>query len=270
MAFDFFGGIDFSGAREPLTNLWAAVGVEREGKLEITALRPLPFRSDAAEYVTRGCRGECGAKSDAPPESRVLWGCDFPFGIPREAAAVAGAGTFAEMNRWLAERDVKDVIAALAEFRKKRRACDEPTGAMAPLDLRIAPQTVVGARWLFELSRDHGVCVVPGAPCESDTTLIEVYPSGTAKDLGIKGGRTPRRAGEVWARPAALREYATFAHPSMEAVACTIEDARDAVLACVTAYLVRDDLGQPARVGARAEVVDVEGWIYRHPEAATA
>jgi hypothetical protein len=53
----------------------------------------------------------------------------------------------------------------------------------------------------------------------------------------------------------------------MEATAVTLEDAWDAVLACLTAYLVREDLEQPSRVGTIApEVVKVEGWIYRHPK----
>ena len=51
MSYAWFGGIDFSGAREPLANLWSAVGEERAGKLHIRWLQPHPFREDLRTYV---------------------------------------------------------------------------------------------------------------------------------------------------------------------------------------------------------------------------
>lgn len=257
--FTYFGGIDFSGAREPLDNLWAAVGEERGSKLHVVSLQPLAFRADAAELIVSP-RGE----------GRGLWGCDFPFGLPRAASVIAGCRTWIECIQWLAERDLKEVTETLSATRKLRRTCDETIAAMPPLDLRVAAQTVCGARFLFELTRDHAAAVLPQAPRgNAPATLIEVYPSGTAKDIGIKGGRRPKRAGEAAARAAALRQYVSFDHPSMESTAATLEDARDAVLACLTAYLVRDDLDQPRRTGADPALAALEGWIYRHPAALT-
>ena len=48
----------------------------------------------------------------------------------------------------------------------------------------------------------------------------------------------------------------------------TLEDAWDAVIACLTAYLARHDLEQPFRLhpGER-EAFEHEGWIYRAPDA---
>ncbi|MBV9774569.1 MAG: hypothetical protein JO040_11500, partial [Gemmatimonadetes bacterium] len=104
----------------------------------------------------------------------------------------------------------------------------------------------------------------PGAP----TTLVEVYPSVTLTDLGIRCRRTPSRPGEVRARPAALRPYLTFAHPCLEATAVALEDAWDAVLACLTTFLVRNDLEQPFRVHPQQRAtLEREGWIYRVPQA---
>jgi hypothetical protein len=113
------------------------------------------------------------------------------------------------------------------------------------------------------------VSILPEAPVPSaSTVMIEVYPSGAAKELGIRGGRVPSRAGEVRARPAALKPFMTFAHPSMEACACTLEDARDACIACLVAFLCRDDLDQPRRLNRVApETLALEGWIYRPPAA---
>ena len=69
-------------------------------------------------------------------------------------------------------------------------------------------------------------------------------------------------------RPAALKPFMTFAHPSLEACACTLEDARDACIACLVAFLCRGDLDQPYRLGpVSPELLALEGWIYRPPAA---
>ena len=97
--------------------------------------------------------------------------------------------------------------------------------------------------------------------------FVEVYPSATGADMGLKP-RRPGKAGQVRARPKLLSGHLSFEHPSLEAAAVTLEDAWDAVLACLTAWLVRDDLEQPRRVGGHdAGVIAREGWIYRHPQA---
>jgi hypothetical protein len=160
---------------------------------------------------------------------------------------------------------VKDAFADLL----KRPRLTDAGGAMAPFDLRLYRQTVEGIRCLHELRDAASVSILPVAPdADAPTVVLEVYPSQSIKDLGIKGGKLPFRAGEVRARPMALRPYLTFDHPSLEAIAVTLEDARDAVMACLTAYLCRDDLDQPRRLGrAPDEALALEGWIYRPPLA---
>lgn len=267
MTFRYFGGIDFSGAKEPLSNLWTAVGEERDGRLHVTSLVPHPFRADLAHFAGGGWRGAVGAAEDAP----IVWGADFPFGLP--AAAVDRLEGLRERSwrgvaAWVADRPPEEVREALAEMGKTPRATDTG-GALAPMDLRLYKQTVEGIRCLYELRDEGHVSIVPCAPRpDASTVLVEVYPSGTVKDLGIKGSRLPSRPGEVRARPAALRPYLDFAHPSLEQAACTLEDARDACLACLTAYLCREDLDQPFRLGrVPRERVELEGWIYRVPAA---
>lgn len=267
--FSFYGGIDFSGAKEPLSTLWTALGTERDGKLHIRALCPHPFRADLGAYVLGGWRAAAGAE----PEARVLWGADFPFSLPAEAArriaAERGrAPSWAATAAWVADRPPDEVRGSFPELGKQPRATDT-AGAMAPLDPRLYKQTIEGMRWLHELREGGDVSIAPVAPnAPARTTLIEVYPSGAAKDLGIKGSRAPSRPGEVRARPAALRPWLDFADPSLEMIAATLEDARDACLACVAAWLARDDLEQPFRLGrAPREVIALEGWIYRPPAA---
>ena len=264
--FDYFGGIDFSGAKEPLSNLWSAVGREQDGKLHVLALCPHAFRLDLAHYVAGGWRRQVEAEEGAP----ILWGADFPFGLPAAATAALGdtrAG-WAQLVAWVADRPADEVRDAFPGHHRAPRRTDTG-GAMAPLDLRLYKQTTEGLRWLHELRETGDVAIVPQAPSPgARTTLVEVYPSGTVTDLGLRCRRTPSRPGEVRARPAALRPYLTFADPCTEAIAVTLEDAWDAVIACLTAYLARHDLEQPFRLhpGER-EAIEREGWIYRAPDA---
>jgi hypothetical protein len=266
--FEFFGGIDFSGAREPLGNLWTAVGHERDGKLHVVALCPHPYRADLGAYVAGGWRAQLGAAGQA----RILWGADFPFGLPIEATrrllSDAPEAAWDRLLDWVADRPPDEVRGAVPDLQRSLRRTDA-AGALPPLDLRLYKQTVEGLRWLHELREAEETAVVPQSPRDgAATTLIEVYPSATMKDLGIRCRRVPSRPGEVRARPAALRTFLTFADPSLEAIAVTLEDAWDATFACLTAWLCREDLDQPHRSGgAERELLELEGWIYSPPGA---
>ena len=264
MAFDVFGGVDFSGAREPLSNLWSALGVPRDGLLHVLDLRPHAFRADLMRFIADGCRPLC----DVPDDARVLWGLDFPFSLPQPACEQLLGQTqpsWPDVLEWVATRPPNEVVSAASEFQKTARSVDVGR-AMAPLDLRLHKQTLQGMRLLDELRRQPDTCVHPFDSDPARTTLLEVYPSITARDLGVTG-RKPTKPAQALARRRKLEPFVRFAHPSMEACAATLEDAWDAVLACLTAYLVRDDLDQPWRVGRVPQgLVQLEGWIYRHPE----
>lgn len=265
LSFHYFGGIDFSGAKEPLSNLWSALGEERDGRLHVLALCPHPFRADLCSYAGGGWRR--GVTDDS--EARILWGADFPFGLPDAASrrvTGGGAAGWEACVAWVADRPADEVRDAVPDLLKTGRATDTG-GAMAPMDLRLYKQTVEGMRWLHTLREECGAAVLPQAPDgAAATTVIEVYPSGAVKELGIKGSRVPSRPGEVRARPAGLRPFLSFDHPSLEALAVTLEDARDACIAALVAWLCRDDLDQPFRLArAPRKLVESEGWIYRPP-----
>jgi hypothetical protein len=264
-----FGGIDFSGAREPLSNLWTAIGRERDGKLFIEGLRPHAFRADLCGYVAGGWRADPGMDGGG----RILWGADFPFGLPAASVRVllgdATPAGWEALLAWIADRPADEVREALADHLRAPRLADTG-GALPPMDLRLYKQTVEGLRWLHELRETADVAVLPQAPApEADTTLVEVYPSAAAHELGLPRRRVPGRPGETRARAAALRTYLRFADPSVEAIAVTLEDAWDATVACLTAWLCRDDLDAPRRrPAAERETIGLEGWIYAPPGAA--
>jgi hypothetical protein len=264
--FDFYGGIDFSGAREPLSNLWTALGREDAGRLHILSLRPHAFRADLLTYVREGWRSEAGPSE----QRRSLWGADFPFGLPLAALAQLplrqSERPWDALLAWVADRPPEEVRAALSDRQRATRSTDRG-GALPPLDLRLYKQTLEGLRWLHELREDEEIAVLPQAPVEGATTvLIEVYPSAAVRELGLPRRRQPGRPAEGRARAAALRPYLSFASPCLEAIAATLEDAWDATIACLNAWSCRAELDSPLRAaGPAASAAAIEGWIYLPP-----
>lgn len=265
--FRYLGGVDFSGAKEPLGNLWSAVGREQQGKLHVLSLRPHAYRADLAAFVGRGWVDAVNAELADP----VLWGVDFACGIPATAAEhlLGSAASWERALAWIADRPADEVRDGLPDAARAPRLTDG-AGGVNPFDVRTYRQTVEGLRWLHELREEEEVAVAPQAALVAPCTIVEVSPAATAVDLGLPRRRAPSRPAEHRARAAALRTFLTFATPEMEAIAVTLEDAWDAVLCCLTACLVRDDLDQPFRLARHPrETLALEGWIYRPPAALT-
>lgn len=265
---DFFGGISFSGAREPLANVWSVVGQERAGKLHVLHACPHAFRADLLSHVAGEWRAVVGAADDA----RILWGAPFPLGLP---AAVAGrvspttqTASWAALLAWVADRPADEVRDQFPDLHRATRRTDT-SGNPPPLDARQYKQTIEGLHWLVALREEADVSVLPQAPSpEAATTLIEVNPAATLRDLGIRCRRAPSRPGEVRARPAALRPFVTFADPLLESLVITLENAWDAAFAGLTAHLAHTDLDQARRVSRETpETLALEGWVYRAPAA---
>lgn len=264
--FRYFGGIDFSGAREPLSNLWSAVGEDLDGRLRIHSLRPHAYRADLGTFVSGGWRETVSEGGEGG--GRILWGADFPFGLPAEVCGAIGVtGPWSEVLAWVADRLADEVKAAAGDTIRTPRKADTG-GALAPLDLRLYKQTVEGLRWLHELREESEVGVYPQAPDATETVLIEVYPSVSVRDLNLPRRRSPNRPGQIRARVAAFKPYLEFATPEIATIAVTLEDAWDATIACLTAFLCRDALDQPESTAPGSiERIRREGWIYRAPAA---
>lgn len=262
-SFDFFGGVDFSGAKEPLSNLWTAIGREVDGKLHILSLRPHAYRADLGAFVGDGWRGAVSAEAG----STILWGLDFPLGLPAAAAQhlLEDRAKWRHLVAWIADRPPDEVRDAVPEALRGLRLTDGGV-APSPFDLRVYKLAVEGIRWLHELRESSEVSVHPQGACDARSTLIEVSPAATAQELGLPRRRAPGRPGEIRARAAALRTFLHFADTEIETIAVTLEDAWDATVACLTAFLARDDLEQPFRLHPSPRpTIELEGWIYRAP-----
>ena len=264
MSFQFFGGVDFSGAKEPLANLWTAVGRESNGKLEILSLLPHAFRLDLVSFVSRGWRSTV----DADDEQTILWGVDFPLGLPRPAAEhlLGGSASWDRLLPWIADRPPDEIRGAAPPALHTPRSTDAGAGP-GPFDIRLYKQAMEGIRWAHELREECEVSVLPQDPRDAPVTMIEVSPSATTQEVGLPRRRAPGRPGEVRARAAALRTFMHFRDPASETIAVTLEDPWDAAIACLTAFLARNDLDQPFRVSRHPrETLEIEGWIYRAPD----
>ena len=263
-AFGWFGGVDFSGAKEPLANLWTAVGREEGERLRIVSLRPHAYRADLGSFVGGGWRGAVGAEEG----ERILWGVDFPFSLPAAAAShlLGGLAHWDRLLPWVADRPADEVRDSVPEALRGLRLTDSGVGP-SPFDVRQYKLAVEGIRWLHELRESAEVSVLPQAPRrEARSTLVEVSPGATVQELGLPRRRAPGRPGEVKARAAALRTFLDFASPEIETIAVTLEDAWDAMVSCLTTYLARTDLEQPFRVAKHPRAtIELEGWVYRAP-----
>lgn len=260
--FHHFGGISFSGAREPLSNVWTALGGEEDGRLCIRSLRPHAYRADLCAFVAAGWRDAIAAEAG----TRALWGVDFPCGLPAAAGRhlLGSDADWRAVARWVADRPPDEVRDEVPDELRGARLGD--AGGPAPLDSRAYKQTVEGLRWLYELVDEHRLDVAPQTGEAAEGVILEVLPQLSVRELGLPRRRAPGRAGETRARAAALRTFVHFADAETEAAAVTLENAWDATVACITAYLSRDDLRQPFRVSDHPEAdLRLEGWVYRPP-----
>ena len=99
--FTYFGGIDFSGAKEPLANLWTAVGREEEFTAGLAfdlrvANGTVPCRVDAARGA-RQAEGP-GLSRDLPTSSGSAGAA--PVGSAALPSDSAGAGRSGAGDAW--------------------------------------------------------------------------------------------------------------------------------------------------------------------------
>jgi hypothetical protein len=182
-------GVDFSGASEPGEDVWLTAGEWDGQRLRVTDARPASeaFGASGREAVLAALR--------AFVADGGVTGLDFSFGLPR-AVLPDGVDSWTESLRWVDECEYADALAAQADWKDRarvsdadgvelKRATDRPVGASSPYSFITRYQTFHGMRdLLWPLVREGAVAVQPMVPCEG-ATLVEAYPAGTLRDLGL-------------------------------------------------------------------------------------
>lgn len=187
-------GVDFSGAAEPGSDLWVATAdrepgaADGDGGLAVTALRPArELFGDGREAVLAGLR-EFVADAGAPV------GVDCPFGLPRQLHDCA---RYRDFLTWFRDAfdgpdDLRDACRDRAraltggERTYLKRTADERAGAKSPYFWYTRAQTYYGIAEVIAPLAAEGVGVEPMAPAPfGGGALLEVYPAGTLRDLGL-------------------------------------------------------------------------------------
>ncbi|PSQ38316.1 hypothetical protein BRD10_04225 [Halobacteriales archaeon SW_12_71_31] len=132
-------------------------------------------------------------------DDRSVVGVDCPFGLPRPVVeALDGPTTWRETVRWVGETFVdadefagrcKAATRAATDGERTylRRATDGPVGAKSPYHFFTHRQAFHGVRDVLAplLDRGAGVAPMTGEPADGKPTVVEVYPAGTLRRLGL-------------------------------------------------------------------------------------
>ncbi len=262
-------GVDFSGAAAAGNSIWIA-----EARLEDGRTRVERCLRASALPGSRVDRESCLAAlcSLVRQQPHAIFGCDFPFSLPRGMIddsdwcrfALAFAGRYPSAEAFLAD------CRQRANGREIRRECDRKAKVpFAAYNLRIYRQTYYGIRdVLAPLVRDGTAVVLPmQSPLAGQAWLIEVCPASTLKRTGLyppyKGtgdaaGRARRRILTGLVR----RNLLAPLPPDIRrtAIANRGGDALDSIVAAVAAAhsLAAGDLN----AGAANPVEAIEGRVY--------
>lgn len=182
-------GVDFSGSAEPGDDVWLTTGEWDGQRLRVTDARPASeaFGASGREAVLAGLR-------EFTADGGVT-GLDFSFGLPR-AVLPDSVDSWVESLQWVRDREYEDALAAQADWKDRarasdvdgvelKRATDRPVGASSPYSFITRYQTFHGmCDLLWPLVSEGGVSVQPMEP-GGGPTLLEIYPAGTLRDLGL-------------------------------------------------------------------------------------
>ena len=265
-------GVDFSGASEPGESVWLATAELAGDGLEVTACR------SAREAFGVDDRAEVLDALRSFPDRGDVMGVDASFGLPRAVlpGRVAASDDWREAVRWVAEAYADaDALDAQADWKDRarerdadgvelKRLTDGPTGASSPYSFITRYQTFHAMRDLLAPLLGS-VSVPPMVPGDGrGPTLVEVYPAGTLRDLGLPDTRYKEPGAEARERRerilAGLREWGVALPGAFEerVLGDADGDALDSLVAAVaTARAVES--------GFAVEEVrydPVEGYIY--------
>jgi len=264
----FFAGVGYGGdMRDPRDATWLAILLLRDDRLNI-------LRVEAT--------GRHGLQNYLRDPDRSLMnveaiGLDFPFGLPIAFAESILGCAYPEEGWWalakkLEKMSLPDYLVALQEFRDEsgelKRLTDENCEAPSPLQRSnpdLGSMTYHGIRMIAEGRSRFAV-----RPFESaqGKRLLEVYPGGLVKKLGISEGSVGPRAQnrEILSALTSSEKLPLVAGEAEMRQCLGRRDALDAVIAarCAAIALLTGEADRNAdELAADAgDQVRREGWIY--------
>jgi hypothetical protein len=255
-------GVDFSGAAKAGNLIWLAEAEATAKGLAVISCRPaasLPGSGAERQTALAALRNFIAATPDA------IFGCDFPFSLPRALIDEANWPTFIA---GFSHRDAdafRDHFRKRADGREAKRDCDKLARTpWCAYNLRLRHQTFHGLGALLRplILADQAV-VLPMQPPRGDRPwLIETCPASLLISIGHRPPYKGRKQRDIRAGLVSELVRRKLFRPLPAEIHHTVidnagGDALDSILAAVAsaAALKRIEAGE--RDGD-----SLEGWVY--------
>ena len=180
-------GVDFSGARDAGRRIRIAEGEASPKGLRILACRP-------AEELRGGARERGPAlvalRQFIAQHRDAIFGCDFPFALPREIASARTWDSFIAGFDYADAATFREACRRLSPGREPRRETDRDARTpWCAFNLRLYHQTYWGLAGLLRpLVSARAVAVLPmQEPASGLAWMIETCPASVLKHLNWKG-----------------------------------------------------------------------------------
>lgn len=188
-------GVDFSGASKAGEKIWVTEATPKDDNgLYVKSVQSADEfleleskdRSEVLPALLRAILEE---------DESTVFGLDFPFSLPEKLVSQENWVDFiAEFpDEFLSPGNLQRVCSDRAQLvtdgerRQLNRETEEESEALCPYNLQISKQTYYGIRDLLRplvLTREADILpMINGA--SSGPSVVEVYPAGTLKDLGL-------------------------------------------------------------------------------------
>lgn len=260
-------GVDFSGAGsyESVGKTWIARGeLDGDGVLTIESCQPIS---------REGLTGELEGLAEP-----AVVGMDFPFSVPEvfarcwkpSAREMPDLWVKAACMEWNNRDELRNKLHT-DKFAGLKRDSD-PSGAIAPLNIRMVQMTFRGMQMLNRLWERPEIRVLPLqlGPEQDSVILLEVMPGATIRSLVGRNLHKSYKNGNGWMEsrleilaklPEQVRRLTFSGLTERRELCLGNDDAMDAIIAAVTAALWQIDT-PPERNYLDYPDSSLAGWMY--------
>lgn len=180
-------GLDFSGAKEAGRSIWLCEGRSTAAGFQVKSCRP------AAELPGSGidrARSLAALRDFIAGNPDAIFGCDFPFGLPRELITAASWGDFLAGFDHADADGFREHCRRRSHGREPRRATDRVSRTpWCAFNIRLYRQSFYGISGLLRpLVTLQKAAVLPmQRPRRDRAWMIETCPASTLKHLRWRG-----------------------------------------------------------------------------------